>query len=186
VDEQLPEGTDAIVVGGGFPEMMAEQLSANTRLLAEVRSRIAAGLCVWAECGGLLWLCRSLDGHPMAGVLPADGAMTDRLSLGYRTAECRVATPLGLAGTRLRGHEFHYSRIEPAGEALDVRGLLGGGQAGFATPSLLASYVHVHLAGQSHLAEAFVRSASAARRAATPPPTSSWREGGGRSSPNSS
>jgi cobyrinic acid a,c-diamide synthase len=163
VDERLPVDTDAIVLGGGFPEVMAEQLSANTPLLADVRHRVSAGMPVWAECGGLLWLCRSLDGRPMAGVLPADGRMTDRLSLGYRTADCRVATPLGPAGTRLRGHEFHYSRIEPTGEALDVHGLLGGGPAGFATPSLLASYVHVHLAGQPQLAEAFVRTASAAR-----------------------
>jgi cobyrinic acid a,c-diamide synthase len=163
VDEQLPEDTDAIVVGGGFPEVMAEQLSANNPLLADVRRRIAARMPVWAECGGLLWLCRSLDGHPMAGVLPADGRMTDRLSLGYRTAECRVASPLGPAGTRLRGHEFHYSQVEPAGDALDLRGLLGSGRAGFATRTLLASYVHVHLAGQPRLAEAFVRSASAAR-----------------------
>ena len=170
VDEQLPEGTDAIVVGGGFPEVMAEQLSANTRLLADVRSRIAAGLWVWAECGGLLWLCRSLDGHRMAGVLPADGVMTDRLSLGYRTAECRVATPLGPAGTRLRGHEFHYSRIEPAGEALEVRGLLGGGRGGFASSTLLASYVHVHLAGQPRLAEVLVRGASASSSAGGPTP----------------
>ncbi len=165
LDERLPAGTDAIVVGGGFPEVMAEQLSANRSLLGEVRRGVAAGMSVWAECGGLLWLCRSLDGQPMAGVLPAAGLMTDRLSLGYRTAECRGASPLGPAGTRFRGHEFHYSRVEPPGDALEVRGLLGGGPAGFATPSLLASYVHVHLAGQPGLAEAFVRTASAARQA---------------------
>jgi len=159
VDERLPEQTDAIVVGGGFPEIMAEQLSANTPILEDVRRQVAAGLRVWAECGGLLWLSRSLDGHRLAGVLDADAIMTDRLSLGYRTAECRVATPLGPIGTVLRGHEFHYSTIQPAGDALDVRGLLGGGVAGFATPSLLASYVHVHLAGQPRLAEEFVRSA---------------------------
>jgi cobyrinic acid a,c-diamide synthase len=164
VDPRLPEATDAIVVGGGFPEVMAEQLSANTPLLEDVRRQVAAGLCVWAECGGLLWLCRSLDGHRQAGVLEADAVMTDRLTLGYRTAECRVVTPLGEIGTRLRGHEFHYSTVTPAGDALDVRGLLGSGQAGFATPSLLASYVHVHLAGQPQLAEAFVRRAAQRHR----------------------
>jgi cobyrinic acid a,c-diamide synthase len=160
VDERLPEGTDAIVVGGGFPEVMAEQLSANTPLLVDVRRQIAHGLVAWAECGGLLWLARSLDGQPMAGVLEADAVMTDRLTLGYRTAECRVATPLGSAGTVLRGHEFHYSKITPTGDALEVRGLLGGGAGGFATASLLASYLHVHLAGQPELAEEFVRRAA--------------------------
>jgi cobyrinic acid a,c-diamide synthase len=163
VDQRLPEGTDAIVVGGGFPEVMAEQLSANTPLLEDVRRQIAAGLVVWAECGGLLWLCRSLDGHRQAGVLDADAVMTDRLTLGYRTAESRVRTPFGETGTRLRGHEFHYSTVTPAGDALDLRGLLGGGLAGFATPSLLASYVHTHLAGQPRLAEAFVRRAAQRR-----------------------
>ncbi|MBV9356635.1 MAG: cobyrinate a,c-diamide synthase [Chloroflexi bacterium] len=169
VDERLPAGTDAIVVGGGFPEVMAEQLSANRPLLEDVRRGVAAGMAVWAECGGFLWLCRSLDGQPMAGVLPADGLMTDRLSLGYRTAACRVASPLGPAGTRLRGHEFHYSRIEPSGDALEVRGLHGGGRGGYATPTLLASYVHVHLAGQAHLAEAFVRSAGSRLPENAPP-----------------
>jgi cobyrinic acid a,c-diamide synthase len=162
VDERLPEGTAAIVVGGGFPEVLADQLSANTPLLCDVRQHVAAGLHVWAECGGLLWLARSLDGHPLAGVLPTDALMTDRLTLGYRTATCRVATPLGAAGTVLRGHEFHYSKVTPAGDALQVRGLLGGGVGGFATPALLASYVHVHLAGQPQLAEEFVRRASSA------------------------
>jgi cobyrinic acid a,c-diamide synthase len=164
LDQRLPEGTDAIVAGGGFPEVMAEQLSANTPLLEDVRRQVAAGLRVWAECGGLLWLCRSLDGHSQAGVLEADAVMTERLTLGYRTAQCRVGTPLGEIGTRLRGHEFHYSTVTPAGDALDVRGLLAGGQAGFATPSLLASYVHVHLAGQPRLAEAFVRRAAQRKR----------------------
>src|SRR5579859_268697 len=164
IDEHLPENTDAIVVGGGFPEVMAEQLSANIPLLEDVRRQIRAGLHVWAECGGLLWLARSLDGHPMAGVVEAEARMTDRLTLGYRSAVCRTATPIGPKGTVLRGHEFHYSSIAPAGEALEVRGLLGGGLAGFATPSLLASYVHVHLAGQPALAEAFVK--GAAHRAA--------------------
>jgi cobyrinic acid a,c-diamide synthase len=127
---------------------------------------VAAGLRVWAECGGLLWLARSLDGHRLAGVLETDAVMTDRLTLGYRTVECRVETPLGDAGTRLRGHEFHYSTTEPAGTALDVRSHLGGGYAGFANPALLASYLHVHLAGQPHLAEEFVRRSSPSGRRA--------------------
>ena len=77
-----------------------------------------AGLPTWAECGGLAWLCRDLDGHPMAGVIAATATMTDRLHLGYRTARTTVASPLGPAGTELRGHEFHYSTVDPPGDAL--------------------------------------------------------------------
>ena len=159
VDEHLPERLDAIVVGGGFPEVMAEQLSGNTSLLADVRARVKDGLRVWAECGGLLWLARSLDGHPMAGVVQTEATLTTRLRLGYRTALCRTATPLGPPGTVLRGHEFHYSSVSPDGDALELRGTFGVGVAGFATPTLVASYLHIHLAGQPQVAEAFVRSA---------------------------
>ncbi|HWC37248.1 MAG TPA: cobyrinate a,c-diamide synthase, partial [Acidimicrobiales bacterium] len=83
-DAALPDGVDALYAGGGFPEVFLETLAANTPLLADVRRRVADGLVTWAECGGLLWLARSLDGRPLAGVVPALGRMTDRLTLGYR------------------------------------------------------------------------------------------------------
>ena len=103
-DEALPVGVQGLVAGGGFPEVYADQLSANTRLLADVRKRIDDGLVTWAECGGLLWLCSQLDGKPMAGVLDATSEMTSRLTLGYRTATSTVPTPLGPSGTVVRGH----------------------------------------------------------------------------------
>jgi cobyrinic acid a,c-diamide synthase len=165
VDERLPDDVDAIVVGGGFPEVMAEQLSANLPLLEDVRRRVRSGLRVWAECGGLLWLARSLDGHPMASVVDTVAAMSPRLTLGYHEAVARARTPVGDAGTPLRGHEFHYSTVTPAGEALELRSAFGSHLGGFATPTMLASYLHVHLAGQPHLAEAFVRSAAKHRAA---------------------
>jgi cobyrinic acid a,c-diamide synthase len=159
-DAALPAGCDALVAGGGFPEVYAEALAANEPLLADLRARVAGGLVVWAECGGLLWLAASLDGHPMAGVVDAAATMTERLTLGYRTAVTRVPSPLGPAGTPLRGHEFHYSTIDPTGDALDLEGRFGRGEAGFATPRLLASYLHVHLGAAPALAEAFVRAAT--------------------------
>ncbi len=158
VDEALPAGARGLVVGGGFPEVFAEHLAANQPLLADVRRRSLAGLVTWAECGGLLWLCRSLDGTPMAGVLPGRARMTDRLALGYRTAVLRSPTPLGPVGTEMRGHEFHYSVVDPAGEALELTGRTAEPRAGFASPTMLASYVHLHLAGQPALATAFVAS----------------------------
>jgi cobyrinic acid a,c-diamide synthase len=156
VDEALPAGVRGLVAGGGFPEVFASALAANRPLLADVRRRCRSGLVTWAECGGLLWLCRSLDGTPMAGVLPCVARMTDRLALGYRTAVLRPACPLGPAGTALRGHEFHYSGVDPPGDALDLTGRTGASRAGFASPTMLAGYLHVHLAGQPALAEAFV------------------------------
>ena len=157
VDRALPEGCAGLVAGGGFPEVFAGALADNVPLLADVRRRTAAGMTVWAECGGLLWLASSLDGRPMAAVVAADAVMTKRLSLGYRSARTLVPTPLGPVGTLLRGHEFHYSTMEPAGDALHVTGRHGEGNTGFATPSMLASYVHVHLGSAPDVAAAFVR-----------------------------
>jgi cobyrinic acid a,c-diamide synthase len=146
-DESLPEGVDGLIAGGGFPEVYAAELAANGPMLADARRRIEAGLPTWAECGGLLWLCRRLDGQAMAGVVPADGAMTGRLTLGYRTATVTTPSPIGAPGTVVRGHEFHYSTVDPAGDALFFRSRFGEGPDGFATRRLLATYLHHHPGG---------------------------------------
>lgn len=155
-DARLPDDLAGIFVGGGFPEVYADHLGANQSLLDDVRNRIAGGLVTWAECGGLLWLARRLDGRAMAGVVDADAEMTSRLTLGYRTAITRTDTPVGPIGTELRGHEFHYSATTPTGDALNLVGRHGSGTGGFATPRLLASYLHVHLAGRPDIARRFV------------------------------
>jgi cobyrinic acid a,c-diamide synthase len=160
--DRLPAGIQGLVAGGGFPEVFAAGLAANRPLLADLRDRVSAGLVVWAECGGLLWLARRLDDHSLAGVIGADARMTDRLSLGYRAATFEVQTPLGPAGTRVRGHEFHYSSIDPAGDAIDLSSRFGRQRAGWASPRLLASYLHLHLASAPALASQFVATASAA------------------------
>jgi cobyrinic acid a,c-diamide synthase len=162
-DAALPDACDALVAGGGFPEVYAGALAANTPLLADVRERIARGLTVWAECGGLLWLSQRVDGDAMVGAISTVGQMTDRLTLGYRTARTTVETPLGPAGLALRGHEFHYSTVAPAGDALSLQGRDGASTGGFGNPRLLASYLHVHLGAAPETAAAFV-----ARAASTP------------------
>ncbi|HEX3394696.1 MAG TPA: hypothetical protein VHS52_09220, partial [Acidimicrobiales bacterium] len=129
-------------------------------LLDDVARRVAAGLTTWAECGGLLWLARSMDGHAMAGAIDADAHMTDRLTLGYRRVVSAVDTPLAPAHTELRGHEFHYSVIDPPGDALAWEGRHGRGRAGFASPRLLASFLHLHLGSRPEQAERFVALAS--------------------------
>lgn len=159
-DAALPTAATALIAGGGFPEVFAAELAANRPLLDDVRRRVAGGLPTWVECGGLLWLSRSLDGVPLAGVVPADGRMSDRLTLGYREATTRAASPLGPAGTTLQGHEFRYSELDPPGDALELVGRLGSARAGYASPSLFATYLHVHPAGEPAAVAAFVRAAS--------------------------
>ncbi|HEX9530220.1 MAG TPA: cobyrinate a,c-diamide synthase [Acidimicrobiales bacterium] len=151
-DEALPEATNGILIGGGFPEVYASQLGANRALLGELR---AAGVPVWAECGGLLVLCRSLDGQPMAGLVPADATMTERLTLGYRTATVARACALGPAGTTWRGHEFHYSAVAPGGDALTLASRWGGRPEGWGGPDLLATYLHLHPGGDPAPVAAF-------------------------------
>ncbi len=146
-DEHLPEAVDGLMVGGGFPEEYAVRLSANRGLLEELRAMVGQGLPTWAECGGLLLLCRSLDGHAMAGVVPADGEMTGRLTLGYRTARLEADCVAGPAGAQIRGHEFHYSRVAPAGDGLLLASRFSTRAEGWARPGLLATYLHYHPGG---------------------------------------
>ena len=88
--------------------------------------------------------------------------MTERLTLGYRRARQRQASPLGPAGTELRGHEFHYSRLDPPGDALEWSGRTGRGRTGFAGPALLATYLHQHLGADPTGAERLVAACTAA------------------------
>jgi cobyrinic acid a,c-diamide synthase len=159
-DEQLPEDVAGLVIGGGFPEEHAARLSANTRLRAEVAALARAGAPVVAECAGLLYLARSLDGHPMCGVLDVDTVMTGRLTLGYRDAVAVTASPLGPAGTRVHGHEFHRTAVHDLastapedGPAKDTstawRWQARGGvvSEGFVRGGVHASYLHTHWNG---------------------------------------
>ncbi|HEY2999277.1 MAG TPA: cobyrinate a,c-diamide synthase [Acidimicrobiales bacterium] len=167
-DPALPAGIDGLVVGGGFPETFAAELAANRPLLADTATRVGAGLATWAECGGLLWLARELDGHPMAGVVPAVGRMTDRLTLGYRAATTVGPGPLGPPGTTFTGHEFHYSRADPGGDALLLASRFGTGTEGFATPRLLATYVHHHPGGDPAAVAGFLATCRVSRRSRWP------------------
>ncbi|HET6794832.1 MAG TPA: cobyrinate a,c-diamide synthase [Acidimicrobiales bacterium] len=158
VDAGLPAGAQGLVAGGGFPEVFGEALAANRPLLDDVARRVADGLVVWAECGGLLWLARSLDGRPLAGVVGAEGRMTDRLTMGYRRAVPTIDSPVAPAGAELRGHEFHYSEVDPAGSLLRLEGRAGSAGGGHGGDRLFASYLHLHLGADSRPAARFVAS----------------------------
>jgi len=149
-DEKLPGDVHGLIIGGGFPEEHAADLSANACMRAEVAALAEAGAPVIAECAGLLYLSRSLDGHPMCGVLDVEGAMTSRLTLGYRDAVAATSSPLGPAGTRAHGHEFHRTTIRSGGQSANAWQWTASGSAvteGFVRGRVHASYLHTHWAG---------------------------------------
>jgi cobyrinic acid a,c-diamide synthase len=108
-------------------------------------------------------LARELDGEAMCGVLPARARMAGRLTLGYREATAATATPWLIAGERVRGHEFHYSSVEPDGEAAPAWSLTARGRTrteGFVAGSVQASYLHVHWAAHPEIPARFVAAAA--------------------------
>ncbi|MFW3169274.1 cobyrinate a,c-diamide synthase [Geodermatophilus sp. CPCC 206100] len=161
-DEALPAGTTGLVLGGGFPEAHAADLSANTALRADVAALVARGGPVAAECAGLLYLARSLDGVPMCGVLDADATFTPELTLGYREAVALTDSVLAPAGTRVRGHEFHRTVTTPASGPAPAWRWAGGAPEGFVSGGVHASYLHLHWAGSPALPARFVTACAAA------------------------
>ena len=154
-DPALPPNTAGIYLGGGFPEVHATELAANASLVADLRAAVGAGVPTVAECAGLTYLCRSLDGTAMVGVLDAAAAMTPRLTLGYRTATSPADSLLAAAGDQVTGHEFHRTQVVAAGSRSAAWQFPSTGGDGFAGPRLHAAYLHTHWAGHPHLAQRF-------------------------------
>jgi cobyrinic acid a,c-diamide synthase len=158
VDEDLPAGVDAVYLGGGFPETYGDELSANAPMRARIHEFASSGRPVVAECGGLLYLCKTLEGKQMCGVVDADAHMTERLTLGYRMARAATDSVLARRDQPVSAHEFHYSVVEPrvgARPVWDVDGRLQG----FASSGVHASYLHVHWAPFPEIADNLVASA---------------------------
>jgi cobyrinic acid a,c-diamide synthase len=172
-DAALPPGTQALYLSGGFPELYAAKLANNSALRTQIRQAAAAGMPIYAECGGLMYLTETLldtEGHayPMVGVLPGRSQMTARLTLGYRTIQPHGANWLLHAGETLRGHEFHYSTweraapdIAPAYTILPDEWRPEPRPAGALVGNVLASYVHLHFLAHPALAARFVAAAQA-------------------------
>ncbi len=154
-DEDLPEGTAGLILGGGFPEMHAAGLSANGRLRERVAALAARGAPVAAECAGLLYLARTLDDRPMCGVLDVRAAMTPKLTLGYREAVAVTDSVLARAGEVVRGHEFHRTAAVPAAGDQPAWRLGSRSFEGHVAGSVIASYLHTHWAGHPAAAARF-------------------------------
>ncbi|XRQ12456.1 cobyrinate a,c-diamide synthase [Actinomadura welshii] len=161
-DETLPEGTKGVVIGGGFPEMHAADLSSNEPLRAELAAFGKASRPVYAECAGLLYLAQELDGAPMCGVLDGVRAsMSSRLTLGYRAAVAVADSVVARAGERVRGHEFHNTVTEPAHGETAAWQWTTSGPAGFVQGGCVASYLHLHWAGSPWFASRLVDACTA-------------------------
>ncbi len=166
LQDRLPHGSAAVIVGGGFPEEHVHALAANTELLGQLRAHAAAGRPIHAECAGLLYLARDLDGHAMADVLPVRGRFGPTLTLGYRDAVALANSSVFTAGARITGHEFHRSVVESIGPAQRAWGWRRGGQSltdGVVSGSVHASYLHTHPAGAPESVVRLVDSAAVAR-----------------------
>ena len=171
-DESLPDGVGGVYLGGGFPELFAEELSSNAGMLASMRDAVARNLPVYAECGGLMYLGRSLsdlDGRqfPMVGAIPVVSSMEGRrLHLGYREVAACGDGPLLTAGQQVRGHEFHWSVLQDPPDAASAAYHVvnqDGRPEGFRAGSVWASYIHVHLGSRPGLAKRFVDTCAAAK-----------------------
>jgi cobyrinic acid a,c-diamide synthase len=164
-DEDLPAGTDGLILGGGFPEVHAAALSANERLRDQVAALARRGGPVAAECAGLLYLARTLDGEPMCGVLDVQAKMTQKLTLGYRRATAAAGSPLARAGDVVHGHEFHRTAAEPPAGSQPAWQLATGSHEGHVKGNVVASYLHTHWAGHPAAAARFTTRAAAAAKA---------------------
>ncbi len=171
-DEGLPPDLQGLYLGGGFPEVHANAIAANGRVRTDLHDHAQRGRPIYAECGGLMALGQTLttfEGETleMFGILPVHSRMQrETLTIGYREVEALRPSPLMPAGTRVRGHEFHWSVADPPPEALAAYRVLGDERLeGFCTGSVVGSYVHLNMAGAPEIARRFVASCAQVQHA---------------------
>jgi cobyrinic acid a,c-diamide synthase len=154
-DPSLPTNIDGLILGGGFPEVVADKLEVNLSMHKSILEAAEDGLPIYAECGGLMYLTKSISGYKgnnrkrkMVGLFDAETEMTSKLTLNYTLADCNGAFFGRVSG--IRGHEFHYSKIDnislDSKFAYIVRKGAGIAQNrdGLVVYNCLASYMHVH------------------------------------------
>ena len=169
-DDALPEDLDGLYFGGGYPELHARRLAENQGMRAAIRRHSLAGMPIYGECGGFMYLCRELEDsagavHPMCGCFPFRSRMHASLrTLGYREIRLEQDTLLGRKGQSLRGHEFHYSDLAKDGAGASPVSMVyttlprKGGRGrpeGYLCNRTLGSYIHLHFGSRPECARAF-------------------------------
>ncbi len=165
---------DGLYFGGGYPELHARRLADNVSAIEGVGEFAARGRPIYAECGGLMYLAETLEdleGVPyrMVGVLPTTVRLLPRrMTLDYAEVRVTADTPLGPAGTVARGHEFHFSTLDPVPDSVRrvyrLQGRRGGERVeGYLSGSTLMSYVHLHFGSNPALASGFVAACARGR-----------------------
>ncbi len=169
-DAGLPDGTAGIYLPGGYPEVYADALAANTSVMAGIKGNIEDGMPVYAECGGFIYLTQGVmkgpsdETVPLSGIFPVTARMLPRRkALGYREVAFTAGSVLGASGTVTRGHEFHYSEMEPMPEGIEQvyrvsRNGVDLGTEGYRYRNCVASYIHLHFGSSPGMAAAFVES----------------------------
>ena len=162
-DSELPGHVSGLYLGGGFPELYAEELAANDSMRNSIRTAAQQGMTVYAECGGLMYLgesIRDLEGkdHPMTGVLAISSRIDKpHLNMGYRTVEALSDGPLLHRGEVARGHEFHWSVLAEDYTSMNAYQVTGSQRhEGFHIGNTFASYIHLHMASQLSMARRFI------------------------------
>ena len=177
-DTILPVDVDFLYLGGGYPEVYASVLEQNSSMRNSIAEFVRQGGVVYAECGGLLYLSRSLknfDGaiSEMVAVLPCEAVMSrNQMTLGYRELTLSQNSILGEKGSRVRGHEFHYSHLETLGDVhyvgrvTDARGKDRGGD-GIMVNNVVALYTHLHFSSHPHVPVSLMQAARDQREIGT-------------------
>ncbi len=168
-DSHLPAGVVGLYIGGGYPELYARELAENKSLRGEILAAAQRGMPVYAECGGFMYLARSIEvegsAHEMVNLYPFDTRMLPRRkALGYREVILREDNLLGPRGLKARGHEFHYSELADGSKDIPAIFQISNSRGvdsvrdGFVVNNVLAGYIHLHFGSNPEMAANLVGS----------------------------
>lgn len=170
-DRRLSDDFDGLYIGGGFPEILAKELESNQSMRSSIKEKVEQNLPVFAECGGLMYLTRSITDfegahYPMIGILDCETQMVRKLTLNYTQASVLKENILTKPGASIKGHEFHHSRLDsvPSDASfvyLMKRGIgIDSGRDGWVEYNTLAQYMHINFAASTRFASNFIKTCS--------------------------